>query len=303
MREFKHVFFRSIIYCLPVLSFYFYLEFRLSRLENSYSKKIKNFDSISAACDVLILGNSQMLKGVNPDLLSENAFNMAQVSQTLTVDKAILEQFINKMPSLKVVVVGVGYTSFGEKLEKGDEAWRLSFYKAHYGLSLNPTFEVKDYSYTLRYQPYEALKLCLKNFKVDLTKGYQSNGWLKMQGIDSTKLSNDWAKRRAMLHTKSLTDESIIKNKKALIDLITIATQHRVRVILVRPPVMSSYSKYLNLNWQNCNATILNAIKKETGLEVLTFNLFGKEHGFNDVDHLNEEGAKAFSDRIAEVIK
>ncbi len=303
MKTFFKVFIRTILYSLPVLLFYGYLEFRLSKLENSYSNKIKNFEKVKARCDVLILGNSQMLKGVNPSLISKNAFNMAQVSQTLSVDKAILEQFITKMPHLKVVVLGIGYTSFGEELENGQEAWRLSFYKSHYGLDLNSNFEAKDYSYTLRYQAYEALKLCFKNFEVDLTKGYQSNGWLRMEGANHAKLSDNWAIIRARSHTKSLSHSGCLKNKQALIDLINMAAKHGVSIVLVKPPIMEKYSKAFDLAWLNRNDSMLSVIKKETGLAVQLMNYSVNKIGFNDVDHLNEEGAKAFSTKIAEAIK
>lgn len=298
MSVFQKVIYKTILYTAPVWMFYFYLEYRLGHIENSYSYKIKNLQSIQSNCEILILGNSQTLKGVNPDFLPNNAFNMANVSQTLPLDEAILKKFIPKLPHFKTVIVGLCYTSFGENLETSEEAWRLSFYKKYYGVSIQNKFELKDYSSTLRYMPYESLKMCLKNFKVDLIKGYQPNGWMKVDGTDSLKLNDEWAKQRALLHTNSLNEKNIANNVKALKNMIQLLTKENIKIIIVIPPVRANYISNLNSYWMAKNDSILQDIANQYKVKLMDFTKTNPaifEDGFNDADHLNSSGAKVLS--------
>lgn len=305
MKVLISILYKTLLYTAPVWVFYFYLEYRLSHIENSYSYKIRNFKAIEPDCELLVLGNSQMLKGVNPGFLPANAYNMANVSQTLPLDEAILKQYISRLPRLKTVVIGLCYTSFGEDLETGEEAWRLSFYKKYYGVSIHNKFELKEYSNTLRYMPYESLKMCLKNFKVDLIKGYQPNGWMKVDGTDSFKNTGEWARQRALMHTKSLNDINITKNVNALKSIIRLLTNEHIEIVLVSPPVQSNYYTNLNADWLAKNDSILGTITKQYGLKLLDFSKTESNefiNGFNDADHLNEKGAEILSRLIGKSV-
>lgn len=288
-----------MLYTSPVWMFYFYLEYRLGMLENSYSFKIKHFNSIKDSCKVLILGNSEMLKGINPDFLPQPAFNMAHVSQNYVVDELILQKYLSQLPQLKLVVLGLSYLSFGDDLASGEEAWRISFYKKHYGVDLNNNFDLKDYSNTLRYTPYEAFKSSLTNFKTDLVNGIQANGWMRADGHDSSNLTDEFAQQRARMHTQSLRLENVSKNTTALRNIIALLKERKIQILLVAPPVMQNYNRSLDQKWLERNDSIMNKLSLEYQLEVDDFTKSNDSHyrifegRFNDVNHLNKEGANS----------
>ncbi len=297
MKILTRIIYKTIVYSSPAWLFYFYLEYRLGILENSYSFKIQHFNAIKDSCRVLVLGNSEMMKGINPDFIPQPAFNMAHVSQNYVVDELILQKYISQLPQLKLVVLGLSYLSFGDDLQNGEETWRISFYKKHYGVALNNGFDAKDYSNTLRYTPYEAFKLCLNNFNTDLVNGIQANGWMQAIGSDSTHLTDEFARQRATMHTKSLRLENVSKNIMALRNIIVLLKKRNIRILLMAPPVMQNYSRCLDQSWLARNDSLVNLLTLEYKLEVVDFtkandsfyNTF--EGGFSDVNHLNKDGA------------
>ncbi len=301
MKVLLKIIYRTLIYTSPVWLFYSYMEFRLGSLENSYSHKIKNFTKIKDSCDILILGNSQLLKGVNPAILSEHAFNMANVSQTLPVDAAILEKYLRTMPVLREVILGLSYTSFGEDLETGDESWRLSFYKKHYGISLKEKTDLRDYSNMLRYTPYESLKIASGNFKIDLIHGLQANGWMQVDGCDSAGLNDKWAMHRALVHTRSLETKNIQMNLQALEHMIEMLNLRGIKIKIVCPMVRQEYYKNLNPEWVERNDSIMRYIRDKYSIRFLDYSKSTDTkpeqsiNYFNDVDHLNSKGAEKFS--------
>ncbi|MFI3324513.1 MAG: hypothetical protein SNG59_08015 [Rikenellaceae bacterium] len=78
---------------------------------NQYKYKhsyiMENGDNIKT----LILGNSHTYYGVKPNLISESAFSLANVSQPLLYDYYILENYISYLPNLQHVILDVGYVS------------------------------------------------------------------------------------------------------------------------------------------------------------------------------------------------
>ncbi len=222
---------------------------------------------------------------------------MAQVSQTIKIDEAILGKYLSALPRLKTVILGLSYTSFGEDLQQGEETWRLSFYKRHYDLRVKDQADVKDYSNLVRYTPYESLKMAAKNFKVDLVNGMQPNGWMKVPGSDSLKLTPEWAKRRALMHLLSLDKKNIAANMQSLRKIISMLNERHIQVKIIIPPVSTDYYNELDKSWLERNDSLINVINTEFKLQIVDFakpadsiqNRFLNE--FNDADHLNESGA------------
>ena len=307
MNVLLRIIYKTILYTSPVWLFFFYLEYRLSSLENSYSFKIKNFNKVKDSCKVLVLGNSEMLKGVNPDFLPQPAFNMAHVSQNFIVDEQIMQKYLPQLPQLKIVILGLSYLSFGDDLESGEEAWRVAFYKKYYHLNLKSGLDLKDYSYTLRYTPYESLKMCMKNFKADLINGMQTNGWMKTDSFDAKDLTDESAKQKAEMHTRNLKEKNVEMNVRALRNILMMLKEKHIKVLIIAPPVMRNYYQNLNTYWLAKNDSILNSITGEFNPVVINFaeandSLYTTfQNGFNDENHLNKNGADRLGILLREI--
>lgn len=309
MAALRKIIIRLLLVTSPFWVFCCYLEFKLSALENSYSFKINQFISNENTTEILVLGNSEMLKGLNPSYLSSKGFNMAHVSQTYSIDEKILAASVDSMPNLHTVILGLSYLSFGENLETGEEAWRTAFYEKHYKLNLNQGVELKNYSAIFRYTPYESLKIFLSGFKTNLTNGFQPNGYLLVPANEQGALADTNAEERANAHTLGLKGNNIKKSTEALGHIMQMLAQKNISLWLVTPPLMKNYENYLDRKWVNENQHLLDSMIKKNNSkifvvspETMNYPAFA-ESDFSDVNHLNESGAQKFTLFIDSLIK
>lgn len=309
MTVLRKIIFRLLLVTSPFWVFCCYLEFRLSSIENSYSYKFNAFNIAKEKTEVLILGNSEMLKGLNPSYISSKGFNMAHVSQTYSIDEKILATYLDSMPNLHAVILGLSYLSFGENLETGEESWRTAFYEKEYKLNLNQGFDMKKYSAIFRYTPYESLKIFLSGFNTNLTKGFQPNGYLLVPANEQGSLADSNAQARATAHTAGLKVSNMKKSTEALGQIIQMLAQKNISLWLVTPPLMENYKNHLNDKWVSENQHLLDSmIKNNTpkifvvSPETTNYTAFA-ESDFSDVNHLNESGAQKFTLFIDSVIK
>jgi len=299
---------KSLLYTSPIWILFIYLEVGLSKIENTYSYKMRNFENKGRDCVVLVLGNSEILKGVNPEYMHLPAYNMAHVSQDYVLDEQILKKLILQMPRLKYVLLGVSYISFGDDLQSGEEAWRLAFYRKHYRLDFDSPFDIKDVSNVFRYTPYESLKLFSQNFNSNLVNGLQPTGWMKTDDCESKDTTAEFSIAQASRHTQALKEENISKNIMALRNILSMLKKKGVRPILVRTPVMQNYYTHLNALWMNKNDSLLAVINSEFSLDILDFSKCNEstdpslKNGFNDVNHLNLEGSRHLAKLICDEI-
>ncbi len=103
-------------------------EIGLSRVDNSYTFKKRLLHDQAHSIQVLVLGSSHAYYGINPDYFSLKGFNLANVSQPLRYDYALLERYAPKCPDLKVVIMAISDFSLGFRLADSGEYWRDSFY-------------------------------------------------------------------------------------------------------------------------------------------------------------------------------
>ena len=110
--------------------------------------------------ETLILGSSQSLNAVNPSFLSKKAYNLANTSQSLYYDIALTEKYLDKMPKLKTVCVGIAYFSFFGEMEDTDEEWRTYYYRYFWDISCPHTekLDARKYSLIALYGNFTALK-------------------------------------------------------------------------------------------------------------------------------------------------
>ncbi len=126
--DYKKFLVTSILFLFPIVITFGYFEFQLKKIPNSYSEKRFNFENQLNKIKVLVLGNSQGLKGINPSYFNCPGFNLSSVSQPFYYDVALSLKYLDKMPNLKAVILTTSYFSFGFDLDNFEEYWRTYFY-------------------------------------------------------------------------------------------------------------------------------------------------------------------------------
>ena len=100
---------KTIFFLLPILVLAVIMEISLRAIPNDYKQKRNYMDSHSDEIEVLVLGSSHSLYGINPKYFSQKTYNMAYVSQSLDLDYKILEKYYNRFKNLKTIIVDISY--------------------------------------------------------------------------------------------------------------------------------------------------------------------------------------------------
>ena len=287
------------IFILPIVVIGICFEISLRKIPNVYFYKKNYLDKNSNQIKVLLLGNSHIYYGINPEYYSLNAFNASSVSQSLDYDWEILNKYNNKWDSLKYVIVAVDYFSLFSKLEASVEAWRVKNYEIYFGI--NKSYKIHDHS--------EILSNNLKTNFSRLYRFYFKNenditcsklGWGTGNSSRDKKDLKKTGKISAERHTIK-NDQYFNENIKILETIIEAAKAKGVEVILLSSPAYKTYTQ--NLDKYQLSRTIdavnkiVNSSSNVIYLNLLTDDEF-TENDFYDADHLNEFGTKKLSLKI-----
>ncbi|HEX9504031.1 MAG TPA: hypothetical protein VF974_07010 [Patescibacteria group bacterium] len=271
------------------------------------SYQIKNEQLVECNKDVelLILGNSHAAYGLDPEQFALNAFNLAQVTQSLYFDKRITLKHLNEMKKLKYVLISVDFHS----LYFSDEGYRNLWTYYGYGVDYKKEAPIlSKWSHAIGYNP----KISIEFIKRGLDKKYNRIKAIDVEsGVDlsrpivkgffaykdSTDLQKDHLQKRAS-EFNSMVLPSKERNEiiKDLEDFIDELKKRNIIPILVTLPCYGPYRDLLDKKVQEQNkADILNLCEKYQIQYWDYFTMPLKEDLFFNCDHLNEKGSAYFS--------
>jgi hypothetical protein len=291
---------KGLVFILPVFLILGNIEYKLHGIPNGYNKKRAALERQLDSLEVLVLGSSQTLHGVNPAYFSLKGFNVANNSQSLYYDTQIALKYLDRMKSLKCVVVSMSYFCLWNQLEDLPEDWRDSFYFYFWdirypGLKM---MNAKNYSLIMLYGTQNALQYTAEGFHEDLAKDMNPNGWIKIDTIpNNPQISDLSGKKRVEFHDKIRHEKRFAENITLLENFITECKKRHVDVAFITPPVYETYYKYANPEVIKKNNDAINALCSNYGCRY--FDYFSDRsftlNEFNDNDHLNYKGAEKFS--------
>jgi len=99
------------VFTLPLLVLAMSVEWLYRALPNIYAEKGAYLEQRSHNTEVLILGNSHTLFGLNPAFFEKSAYNAANLSQSLAYDLFLLEQYGRYLENLQIIIVPISYFS------------------------------------------------------------------------------------------------------------------------------------------------------------------------------------------------
>lgn len=295
-KKMKKLIFETIIYIfIPVILLLGVGEYALRKIPNDYSYKNNWMIKNSADTKILILGSSHTYYGINPKYFEVKAFNCAYISQPLEFDFDIFEIFINKMDSLKFVVLPISYFSTKRRLKDDAETWREKKYHIYYNIILKNadienTFEIFDKNP----ERWNRVKNSLLFKQNDITCDKLGHGI----SYSSNRKSKDWESTgiaAAKRHTTN-TDQAIIKENEDYVDAIVRKCKSRdIKVILLTTPTWHTYSENLNKNQLRMTTDFCKQMSSKYSnivyIDLLVDKRF-ESKDFYDADHLCDIGAK-----------
>lgn len=294
---------RLLLVGSPLVAFLLFVEFQLANYTTTYQVKHEAIKNQGQDCKLLILGSSHGLRGINPMLFDLNAINLANVSQTLELDLALLKHYLPALPNLKVVILPVSYFTLFERLDEVDPA-RLYFYKRYQGVNMNNQvpFGFPDVSYTALFGPRMAVRMA---FSPDLrTKDIHDNGFLptKMATADLVDYMGRW---RVSAHHSAMRMKNFQYNIALLDSIFSVCTQNQVELVLTTLPVHKHYLQAQDERFRflTDSVTTTFSFKNKVSYIWLEAEEGYSDSCFSDVDHLSTLGAKKASLHINSAIK
>lgn len=284
------------IFFLPLLVIVSVGEAVIRKPDNDYKKKFRDFQEVSSSVGTLILGSSHAVNGVNPKLLSDDAFNMAYVSQSLDIDFKILRYALRKGAPIDTVFLSISYFSMHGNLHTSAGSWRLKNYNIYTPIRGD-------------WKPKHQLEMLVRPLadNLKLIKGI-TKGKHDALSIDSFgfRPSSEVATEEQMIksaehalgnHTKE-NDDLLDEMTNTLSAIIELCEANDIELILFTTPVYPSYAERMDsLQYQQNQRAIAQALEGHANIRYYNF-LKSKQFDrtdFRNADHLNTVGAARFT--------
>ncbi len=299
----KHFVYKISVFLLLIIITCAFIEIMLRQIPNDYKLKSKYLGKFSGNIEVLFLGGSHSLFGINPFYTKMIGFNASNPSQSLDYDLAILKKYQNKWSSLKFVVIPLSYSSLFEDLSGIAEAWRIKNYVIYFGIrnSRHLAYYAEILNGPLLTQFYRLYNYYVQ--KVDFVECTEF-GWNSSYSSVTQKNLIETGLEASKRHTVSDLHK-FEKMESDLISIVNYLKEFDCRLILFTPPAYKSYSENLNPELLNKTIETGNRIARENDncyyINLLYDSTF-LATDFYDGDHLNEIGAKKLTLKIDSII-
>jgi hypothetical protein len=273
-------------------------EFKLSQAPNPYNIKKAELESC-ASTRVLLLGSSHVLNGLNPDELGVPAINLAGYSQDLYYDSQLVLKYLDRMPALECVVLGLSYFTLEYDMEASSEAWRSCYYRRYFGIPhrhLGNEFDLRNFSLFMLYGPDISRQLLIGQ-SPDVSAFVQANGWAANPVPDDPRAAVSDGPARVSAHHGLMHAENIARNLAILGELLDVLQQRGIEVVLVTTPVHQSYSAHYDPEREARFRQAISHLQSRHGARYFDFTSdqrFDIGDFFNS-DHLNQIGATKLS--------
>ena len=282
-----------LIRVIQILSFTFIIllsiEILFREIPNSYSIKIldleyKQVDKLEG----IYFGSSHSFLGINPEYSKINSINLANVSQSIDLDKEIFDRKINYFKNLKTVFIEISYFSLGSRTEEGMESWRKNIYD--YYLRNNPYILLSRFP-----SPKTSIKSIIKYYIRGKTVDINSYGHqIRYEKITNNNLLKQDSKIASLRHFNELSG----RNKIIYFEFINLLLSNDISVVVHVPPVTKDYKEVFDINQRIFVESFLSDLRNRFDrINVLdNSSLFVDRYDlFYDSDHLNSKGAEEYT--------
>jgi hypothetical protein len=294
---------KLLLFLLPVICSLVLLEALLRIIPNNYKYKRTELLTKAQKIEILALGSSHTLYGINPEYFTMPGFNLANTSQSLNYDYKLLKKYGNELESLKVVIIPISYFSLFGNLDKGVESWRIKNYVLYYQVTPS-TFNIKNYCELFNDAMYSHLSR-LYRYVTHKSSITVSDTGFGLEHSSKKKIDKDASGEAASLRHTVEDWEYLDYNKEMLQNIITYCDARNIALVFVTLPAYYTYRNRLDESQLNETVTYMTDIG-ELYNNVYYYNYLNDpmfiEDDFFDADHLNELGAEKLTKKLNELI-
>ncbi len=303
-----------LFFFLPLSLIAVVAEYSIRKIPNDYEYKSSWLTNNSNEIDVLYLGPSTIFYDIDPKMSKWKGFNASHVSQSLKYDNFIFNKYIDQMKSLKYVVLGIDYWSPSGSMENGTEWWRIKYYTIYYD---SPYHQGKNkYKYEIYFHNTETFSTAFQGLKRQIGIGDVTHKTVDDLGFglsySSKDKTEDWdngipegERHNKLIDETSRNLQIISDNYDYVKDICEKSKERGIKVILLGSPHYKSYNNTIERRFidernrfcENISSTFDNV----KFLNLSESDIF-YEDDYYDAMHLNEIGAKKFTDIVDKYI-
>ncbi len=103
----------NLLFFMPIIIFLVVLEVLTGIIPNSYSYKYDYVKTHGQNIQAIAIGHSQLYDGFKPESFYLPAFNLCNSAQSFVDNYYLLRELLPSMPSLKMVIMPIGYMDVG----------------------------------------------------------------------------------------------------------------------------------------------------------------------------------------------
>jgi hypothetical protein len=289
---------------LPIVILTVATEYALRKIPNTYSYKKSYLDKYSEEIEILIFGASQMFNGIDPIYFSVNTFNACHDSQSYDIDFEIFKKYQNKLSKLRLIIMHISYRSLRYKLSADNRVnKKMKNYVLYYGIKIKHSRN----NLAIAQNPISNLRKLYKYYfkeenNINCTPLGRGEAVPKVVDLESH------GKKRAIAHTPKtggITTDIFMENIAILDAFIEFCNQNNVVLLFITTPTYSSYRQNLNTEQLNEMFETIDGLTQEHN-NVLYANWLEDSsftaEDYVDSDHLNQNGAKKLSIKLASYI-
>lgn len=284
-----------LVLAVPVALLLGWAELRLRGRPTLLRLRRERLERMAPAVEVVVLGSSHEMRGIDDTRLSRPAFNLAGASQSIWYSAQILRRYLDRLPRLRHVVLGVSYHSIEGQLVSGqDFGLRVLYYE---------TFRVPPPD---GFRLTEALNLSLvhrlgiERARETLRKPVPTPEQLASAESVTPVPQEQFdtrADERVSFHHGRMDPAWIEPNVKEIEDLAAELARRGIRLTLLTCPVSDPYLSHGDPVRLERMKRVMEELAARHGLKWFDYRKdprFGRTD-FVDLDHLNREAGARFT--------
>ena len=301
----KRFLLKLLIFVLPFLITYPFLEYQLKILPNSYNPKREYLESQLNEIKIISTGSSHG-NSINPLFFEQKGFNISQNSQDLYYDTKLVEKYLDKLPELKLIIMPISYFSMEVQIDHSPQSWRGPFHKLIWGIptqSLSSQLNISNFSFTAAYGWYTVANYIISGddhgILRDEPQQIKNNGWRDVgnQEIQENSEEERSGWQSVSINESTMHPENIKVNMDLLSELIEKCQSHGVQIVFITTPVYHYYYEHIDpFKYKRMQEMINYLVSK---YHIFYFNYLKDARFINsdffNRDHLNSNGAEKFT--------
>ena len=283
---------RILAFLIPALLVLAFAEAYVRALPNTYKYKEQWMWQNGSSVCTLLLGNSHAYYDLVPSAIGDSIFNLGNASQRFEHDFFLLRRYAEACPNLKTVVQVADNSNLFDVPMEDEEPGRVVYYQLYMGYQKHSSFSRYGFELSSMNSFWGKIQKCFDDDALDC----DSLGWGRNYRAE-LRNPDDFLPERLREHLYH-DSVSLRWNCTQLNAIAEYCSVHNLRLVVLMPPVSHGYTQKA-APWQlELVRQVACGMQKKYGACVADYSQDSRftDEDFFDSDHLNDQGAKKFSE-------